>query len=148
MQKPPVKYIAIIYVDFVKRGEFSKDRSKLLSDIIEKQAPIDKYALVGDANIPGGGIFVLPVTYDGMLEKVRAQLQGIKGTEVFSLVSTDIVLGTIGYRLFDSAYTSQYRILTEEYRKTLVDKIDYEETEKIKKLSTKLDIRGLPIGAT
>ena len=148
MQNPPVKYTAIIYADFVKREEFSNNRPKFLSDIIEKQAPINKYALAGDANIPGGGLFILPITYEGELEKVRAQLQSIKGAELFSLIVTDVVLGTVCYRLFDSTYTSQQKILTEEYKKTPVDKINYEETGKIKKQSAKLDIRGLPIETT
>ncbi len=144
MQKPPVKYVAIIYMDFIKRDEFSKSRVNLLLDIIERRTQINKYALVGDASIPYGGFFILPITQDGLLEKVTEQLKSISGTNVYALVASEIVLGSLCYRLFDNAYSSQQRMLADEYKKHPVEKANYLGVAKTKKSSIKLDIRGLP----
>ncbi len=145
MQKPPIKYVAIICMDFIKRDTFSKTRSYLLSNIAEAGATINKYALVGDINVPYGCLFLLPINDENTLERVLEQLKDVGGTSVYSMVASDTIVGRLCYRQYDNAYSSQQRILEEEYKKRPAVKVGYFESTRAKKPPGKLDIRGMPV---
>ena len=125
MQNPSIKYVAIICMELVKRDVYSASRSSLLSNIIEAGALINKYALVGDINIPYSGLFLLPIDDEKTLERVLEQLKGIGGTSVYSMMASETIVGSLCYRLYDRTYSSQQRILEEEYKKSPTIKIDY-----------------------
>ena len=49
MQKPPIKYAAILYMNQINIGEFLTSREIMLMNIIEdNDSPINKYVLEGD----------------------------------------------------------------------------------------------------
>lgn len=149
MQKPPVKYVAIIYMDFVNMDAFAKSRPDILANITEERTQIDKYALVGDVTSPYGGVFVFPVTHEEELEKVVAQLKNIRGTSSYVMIASETIVGSLCYRLFDTAYSSQQRILIEEYKKTLVtNKVNYFDSKKARNKTVRRDIRGIPLEDT
>ncbi len=145
MQEPPVKYVAIICMDLVQNDAFAASRPELLRNIIEKSTPINKYALVGDINAPYGGIFVLPVEHEGTLEKVEKQIKDMGGTNVYTLLASETIVGSLCYRMYDNMYSSQQRILSLEYEKKEIAKTDYYGPRKAKTQTIRRDIRGVPL---
>ena len=64
------------------------------------------------------------------------------------MIASETIVGSLCYRLFDTAYSSQQRILIEEYKKTLVtNKVNYFDSKKARNKTVRQDIRGIPIEA-
>lgn len=117
MQNLQIKYNAIILAENTNPKLWESDRKKLLSYIIEEGcAPINKYAALGDTIAPNSGVLIIvPVLNDDDLEKETIELSRIHGLEARSLVATQIITGTVCYRLFDREHSNQFKLLVDIY---------------------------------
>ncbi|MGC8587280.1 MAG: Lrp/AsnC family transcriptional regulator [Candidatus Micrarchaeia archaeon] len=122
----PLKYMGVLFMKITKYEKFSKTRVKLLQDIIaEGKGLTNRYLLVGDINSPNGGIFFLPCTEEGDLERYKKSLDVIKGVEISASVITKRIIGDLCFRRFDNAHSTQANVLEEEYKIKNKEKIDY-----------------------
>jgi len=110
---------------------------------------INKYILIDDIFAPQNVVLYLPIFGYGELERASEEISELNlGAELKTATVTNILMGDFCYRRFDNAYSIQQEILEKEYGFKPVDKIDYEETGRHKKLriNYKVDIRGVQIG--
>jgi len=118
LSKSSVKYNAIIFAKIIDGAQFDLSRKNLLLDIIKNRLPhINEYLLVGDMEMPHGVVYIFPVFYENDLQEAIGTLtEKVKGIKLSVLMITSIIIGNLCYRKFDNEYTSQYRILSEEYK--------------------------------
>src|SRR5208283_4666755 len=92
---------------------FDEKRHMYLMDRIEYSKISNKYCLTGNIGAPvQGTISFLPVTEEGYLDRLTANLEKeFQGSIARSLVITDLIVGKLCYRRFDSVYTRPYRLL-------------------------------------
>lgn len=118
MQNPAGKrYDSIIFMNDINDSKYVKTREELLKYIIKDPGrTIDRFSLVGEKAVPDGLMFMMPVFSDRGLEGARDELVAkVRGISASTQIVTDMVIGGLGYRLFDQLYSSQYRILVERY---------------------------------
>jgi len=117
LSKSSVKYNAIIFAKIIDGAQFDFSRKNLLLDIIKNRLPhINEYLLVGDMEMPHSVVYIFPVFYENDLQEAIGTLtEKVKGIKLSVLMITSIIIGSLCYRKFDNEYTSQYRILSEEY---------------------------------
>ncbi len=107
----------------------------LLREIIsDTEQGINKYALVGDIEVPKRVIFFMPVFNENELAQTQENMQRkLKGVEIRSLIATNVIVGDFCYKRFDNTdiSCSQYQILANEYKivpwvepKSYFDKFD------------------------
>ncbi len=114
METPPIKYNAIVLLKQFYINYFNATRDRFLMHIIsDTQTPINKYLLIGDIGAPYGFLFISPIFNDGELNSVEAELKSLTGkSEISSLIITDILLGSLGYRRLDNKESLQYKALS------------------------------------
>ena len=150
MDKPPMKYVGIMKLSIVESGKFRKNRARLLASAIrESRSPLTNFLLSGDVGNSDGVMYFVPVIKDGYLEEVAEGMAKLKlGVGISTLVVTKVLVGSFCCRRFDYTYTNQYRILVENHDIKPVEKVDYEQTERKKKLhityDRELGIRNIP----
>ncbi len=128
IQKPPIKYIAIIYLTQTNIAEFLTSREVLLASIIENMDyPINKYLLVGDVLTPQGITFVLPVIRDQELSDIESFLSRIKGTVPQTSIIKQLLIGNFAYIRQDNKYTRMYDTLVSEYKHPIEKLENYEQ---------------------
>jgi hypothetical protein len=88
---------------------------------------INRYVVTGDINAPRYGVLVvIPVLSEKETEVEIDELSRIRGVEIKSLIATNTITGSLCYRLFDNKHSSQYKILTDEYKIEMPkEKTDY-----------------------
>jgi DNA-binding Lrp family transcriptional regulator len=117
ISRPPIKYTAMLFVDFANMVSFDKTRQNLLFETIADGKLMNKYAFAVDIGTPQGYLMVMPVFIEGELALTEGHLMKmIKGVRLRRLIVTENVVGSFCYRNFDPAYTNQYRLLVEEYK--------------------------------
>gem|GEM_PF-1156371 len=150
MQALPIKYMAIIFADVIDLSKFIKNREKLLLNIIEhgRSNYLSKYLLVDDSVSPDGTILYLPVFNYGDLEAEVEKISNLDlGIKVRTMIVTDMLLGSPCFRNFDNAYSMQQSILSDNYKRKVLQIMDYDDTGRPKKISKgrPVDIRGLEL---
>ncbi|MDE1868437.1 MAG: AsnC family transcriptional regulator [Candidatus Micrarchaeota archaeon] len=128
VQNPSGKrYDSIIFMNDINDSRYVKTREELLKYIIKDSGRmIDRFSLVGEKAVPDGMMFMMPVFSNNGLEQARDELAArVRGISASTQVVTDIVVGALGYRLFDPAYTSQYNVLAEQYSHVKEKQIGY-----------------------
>ena len=110
-----VRYVGVTLLSIINFRIFEERRHKFLMDLMEYGKISNKYCLSGNIGAPSeGAISFLPVTEEGDLDRVTTDTEKeVLGTTVKSLIITDVVVGTLCYRRFDSTYSRQYRLLVE-----------------------------------
>ncbi len=137
----PIKYCSVLLMEDSNGVEMLETRANLLKEIIdETEHEINKYALVGEVELPKGFIFIMPIFDENELMHTQEELQiKIKGREIKSLIATNIFVGTLCYERYDNTdiLCSQYQILANEYKevpwiepKNYFDKFAFKKTEK------------------
>lgn len=118
MTKLPIKYNAIFFMEIVNGAEFDKSRKDLLLEIISDSHNIsDKYSVVGDIEVPYGGLFIMPILKETELIAAQNEISTkVGGTELSRLFVTNIIVGYLCYRRFDKEHTKLYERLAEEYK--------------------------------
>ena len=118
MTRLPIKYNAVFLMEISNGVEFYKSRKDFLLEIINESENIpNKYAGVGEIGTPDGCILIMPIFKDSEFQEVQKEIESnVKGVEIENLVVTNVVVGSLCYRRFDNDYSSQYRILSEEYK--------------------------------
>jgi len=118
LSKSNIKYNSIIFAQIIDGAQFNLSRKNLLLDIIKDRLPhVNEYLLVGDMEMPYSVVYIFPIFYENDLQEVIGTLtEKIKGIKLSILMITGIIIGDICYRKFDSDYTFQYGILSEEYK--------------------------------
>jgi len=118
LSKLNLKYNAILIARVIDGSQIDASRKNLLLDIIEDKLPqINKYSLVGDIEIPHSVVYIFPILYENDLQEAIGTLtEKVKGIKLSVLMITGIIIGSLCYRKFDNEYSSQYRILSEEYK--------------------------------
>ena len=127
--KPPeLKYNVIFLMQVIHGKKIANTRGRLLKEIIEDSKIINKYAFVGDTEIPHGIFFVLPVTDQDQAEATESHMRNsIEGINLHTLFITNVILGTLCYRKFDKSHSNQSRALVDKYKMTDPDnKANYE----------------------
>jgi DNA-binding Lrp family transcriptional regulator len=126
MDKLPILYTGVIFVDVINQKKFAKTRPIFLVNISSDPKNItNTYSLAGDTGVPFGTILFKPVFKDGELEKTRKMLSKVKGIEIKMATVTKLLVGGLCYRLFDNAYSIQRGVLTQTYGYKQADKMDY-----------------------
>jgi DNA-binding Lrp family transcriptional regulator len=130
LHKLPIKYIGMIFKEFIDQNQFMKNRSLSLLDIIKETGlPINRYVLTGDIGNPGASLIFMPVFKDDDLINAVEDLKKLDlGVELKTAIITTQLVGSFCYRRIDYAYSKQYDILVEKYHYNLPDKINYEES--------------------
>ncbi len=131
MQRLPIKYSAALMADMLNGSEFSKSRPQLLLDIIEEfDSLTNKYCMVGDVGMPDGILFLFPVFGDGDVSKIYEEIkEHVKGIKLNALTVTGAIVGKLGFRRFDNAYSRQLNtLIVEHHMGEAREKMDYEET--------------------
>lgn len=120
MNKPPIKYIAILHLDQVSMNLFAKTRKDLFIDRVgATKTPLNKYILTGDYGSPYGIVIFAPIFENNGLEVLEENLrEKVKGVKIRSVVITNILVGKLGFRKFDNKYTKSYEVLKEDYKLT------------------------------
>ena len=147
MHNLAIKYVAMIFEDIVDFKLFTDRKDKTLRDIIaENNTQINKYLLVDDTTNPAGLLLYLPVSKDGDLEDTLEQIASSNlGVTTRTYIVTSILVGDFCFRSFDNYYSVQYKGLVDEYNEKPKQKVNYEDTGRIKKEKIKYnkDIRGI-----
>ncbi|MCW6160314.1 MAG: AsnC family transcriptional regulator [Candidatus Micrarchaeales archaeon] len=114
----PIRSTGIVIIEILDRVEFAKTRAHLLSDIIkETELPINAYSLVGDIAMPQGIMYILPTFKDNELEMITDLFKReLKGIKINSLAVIGIVIGSLGYRLYNNSQSEQRKVLKEVYK--------------------------------
>ncbi|MCL4365088.1 MAG: hypothetical protein M1569_02040 [Candidatus Marsarchaeota archaeon] len=117
MQSLQLKYISAIFLNKINQVKYRDYRPMILQHIINdfKNSAVNKYALEGDIKMPEGVFFLMPVLSDSDVVAVDDELKRVHGTEVDSLIVTNMLVGSLGYRKLDKKMTNQYAILKSEY---------------------------------
>ncbi len=131
MKKTNVKYNAVLFMEKINQMRLAQTREKLIREIIsEGSTTMNKYALVGDVEMPDGGLFILPVHNESHLKLTQDWLsENLLGVKLKTLIVTEVVAGTFCYRLFDNEHTHQREILSYKYGLKPAEKKSYDEFE-------------------
>ncbi|EQD30331.1 transcriptional regulator, AsnC family [mine drainage metagenome] len=101
MNKAPLRYDAVIFMEVIDMSAFLDTRKNLLLNVIEEAYPINKYALVGDITSPYGAIFIVPIRFDELADAIKNDLVAhVRGIEVNDLIITQVIVGRMCYRFF------------------------------------------------
>lgn len=149
MEKMPLRYIGLIFIEIINRSVFDENRTKLLSDITSEAGTLtNEYLAVYDMINPEGGMLCVPVMNYNDLDSCIERISNLQlGVRLSTLVFTNVLIGNLCYRKFDNAYSSQQKILEEQYRMHRAIKTDYEETGRKKEKEIYYrDIRGSKLG--
>ncbi len=109
MQNVPARYIAVMMVKIVDRGEFNRAMEEALWETIrEIGEATDRYLLGGRIQIPDGILCIAPVFWNAGLPELQEELESrIKGVRVENMVMTDILVGKLCYRLSEAGKDTQ-----------------------------------------
>lgn len=121
-----VKYIGLIFLEFINVGDFDKTWSALRLDIIKNGPILNKYALTGDIESPSEGVLFMPVIdekeFSDTVEHLKAKLKGVR---INTLIGTETISGRLCYRRFDISHSVQHESLIREKIVQGAEKIDY-----------------------
>jgi DNA-binding Lrp family transcriptional regulator len=128
LEKLPIRYVSaflLYYYDFV---EVERTRSNLLAEIIKDSTITNRYTFVGEIGIPDCGLFLFSILNESDLNLIENQIRHkIRGIRIGKFVVTQTLVGELCYRRFDRTYSSQYGLLTEEYKaEEPIKKINYD----------------------
>jgi DNA-binding Lrp family transcriptional regulator len=115
MDKPGIKYSALLIITILNGGEFVKYSKQILEETIRDLPHINKYSYVCYIDSPYGIMFVMSVYDEKDLKQTEERFLRINGIKLDVLIVTDVFLGSFCYRKFDNAYSSQYKRLVDEY---------------------------------
>lgn len=116
MDRPPVKYTAIIHADQENMGAFSDGRERFfLMTVTDMGTALNKYALVCGYGTPYGELIFAPVREGGDLERYEAELRSIIGLRVSSTMITSEIVGGLGFRRLVHMGTPPYSSLIKQY---------------------------------
>ncbi len=112
-----IKYIYVLMLQKINSIKFAEHRKGILNSIISdfQSSHTNKFALVGDIEMPEGVFFLLPVFNERDAVVVDEELKKVEGADVDGMIVTNVLAGTLCYRLFDNTHSNQYKILKEEY---------------------------------
>ena len=113
LTKIPIKYIGVIIIENIYYKAIMENRHKLLLDELEYGPIVNKFCLLGNIGAPvNGGISFLPVLKEGDLDKASAKIErGLQGSLIKNLIITNIMVGTLCYRRFDTKYSRAHQLL-------------------------------------
>ncbi len=111
--KSLMKYPVFIYLEQVDVGSFNEMRKEYLEHVVEEtDSPLNKYAYIANVAAPYGIALIAPVLKEGGFEKIKEELKSVaKGTAMRSMIITNILIGSLGLRRFDTTKSSSYEIL-------------------------------------
>lgn len=134
LQNLPLKYNALLFAEFVTGKQFASTQNTFLSEMIQyTRHPTNKYILVGETTSPSSLLLIAPIFKDGEIEGFLKLGQIIGGVKVRALTITDVLVGSLCYRLFDNEHSWQWDRLVQNKVTTSKTKRDYEETGRIRK---------------
>ncbi|EQD41704.1 transcriptional regulator, AsnC family, partial [mine drainage metagenome] len=117
MEKLFVKYAVILSMRILEGLAFDNCRKYLLEYIVSNAAVSNRFALVGDIEMPYSVMFIMPSFNDGDVETAREHIKSnIKGVETEVTYITGILIGKAAYRRLPREDTHQYLVLKEEYK--------------------------------
>jgi DNA-binding Lrp family transcriptional regulator len=139
IQNLPLHSDVMLAKDVIFEG-WAKSRESILKDIIEDtNKPVSKYPLVGDVALPVGVFYIVPsYSYNDFnrrsdIEDTSKSFENkFEGSETRALEVIDMLVGIVPYRLFDYAYTNQFKILVDEYGAQKAEKKTYGEAASVK----------------
>ena len=140
MRSIPFKYNALIFVECVTGRQFASTQNIFLSETIkDTRHPTNKYILMGETTSPGSLMLIAPIFKDGEMEELLKIGQIVRGVKINILTITEVLIGSLCYRLFDNEHSRQWEDLV--LRKVIVPKtkVDYEETGRIRKKRIQVD---------
>jgi DNA-binding Lrp family transcriptional regulator len=127
-KKLSIRYNSVIIIEIKNENAFWRSRERFLEYLLEEKSSAysDRFVLVGDINMPEGGILIMPVFSEGDADLAIEELtRFVNGISPYQLIITEVLLGCIPYRKFDKMYTSQYEQLINLYKKEQKKQEDY-----------------------
>jgi DNA-binding Lrp family transcriptional regulator len=116
IQNLELQYLGVIILSYKEGTNIKKTINACFRDIISgsRYKYINKYVLAGDLGSPQGMIFVLPTMSMEDLSSISHELEkNIDGATFDTLIATDVVAGTVCYRLYDNSYSIPYKNLVD-----------------------------------
>ncbi|MDE1823069.1 MAG: hypothetical protein KGI00_03025 [Candidatus Micrarchaeota archaeon] len=109
MKNLPIRYSLATMIAFNNVSEFDETRMKLLKQIISYNGLYSRFALAGDMGTPSGGFLLSSVLdYEEPAMFIDYVRENVKGIRLSELIVTDVMIGTLCYRRYDMAQTTQY----------------------------------------
>jgi DNA-binding Lrp family transcriptional regulator len=134
MQSLPLKYNALLFIDYVAGKQFAETLNAFLLNVIGyTQYPINKYVLMGEITVPRSILMIAPIFKDDEIEKLTESGMNVQGVKIRRLIIADILVGSLCYRHFDNEYSSSWDLLVKGKAVSPKERVDYEETGRIKK---------------
>ncbi|MGC8688405.1 MAG: hypothetical protein ACP5RQ_03345 [Candidatus Micrarchaeia archaeon] len=123
----PIKYYGLFFIEIIDRDLYYKhERIQLIKEELLFQYPwINKYTLVGDISIPIGEVYIAPILNENDFFDYKEQLSMFRSVKVDVMLITNILIGSIINRNFDNLYSSEYKLLVEEYGIKQEEKMKY-----------------------
>ena len=113
---PGLKYNAIFLMQTNNYKNFGASRKRWLQDTLVNISPfVNKYIFIGDIAMPDGVFHMAPIFRDEDFSRLNNELTSIKGTNVNTLIITDLILGSLCYRNFDNNYYQSNILLADDY---------------------------------
>lgn len=123
----PIKYNYASVVAFNNVSAFDETRMKLLREVISNKGPSSRFSLVGDIGTPNGGLMVRSILDNENPTDLNEFInRNINGIQMNSMVLTDIMVGSLCYRRFDTTYTLQYPKILSRKEMEPMPSISYE----------------------
>lgn len=131
LEKLPIKYAAMLFLEHIEMDKFRKTRQNLLMEAIKDNKLTNKYTLTGNIDAPHSYLLVMPVFDENDLISTEEYLKkDIGGIQLSKIILIKNIIGYLCYRRLDNTYTNQYRLLVEEYKMIKPSRqISYEEKE-------------------
>ncbi len=111
------KYNVILIVKITNWEMYDKSRIDLFSEMIKDTYGVtNRYSIAAVTYYPSSILFLTQISEESELEEIKREIiSKTKGIEISELRISNIILGSICYRNFDSMYAIQYqRILIEK----------------------------------
>ncbi len=118
MQKPPIKYTAILTISQNDMASFEKGRQNLfLYMLMDKGLWSNRFTLMADISSPANILLLVPIYEDGELERVERSISDIiKGNPISSTIITNVVFGSLIINKVEPKRLYQYRELVSKYK--------------------------------
>ena len=131
LEKLPIKYTAMLFLEHIEMDKFRKTRQNLLMEAIKDTKLTNKYALTGNIDTPHSYLLAMPVfNEDDLISTEEYIKKNIGGIRLSKIIIIKNIVGSLCYRRLDNTYTNQYKLLVEEYKMIKPSRqLSYEEKE-------------------
>ncbi len=118
MQKPPIKYIALLTIFQIDMASFEKGKQRLFLYLLRDNGLwSNRFTLISDTGTPDGILLTIPIYENGELERIESEISDIiRGNRISSTIITDIILGNLIINKIEVKDLWLYKALVNDYK--------------------------------